>query len=126
MSVRFSKPEFARLVSAAIERIPAAFSKYLAEVAIDVEASPDRAMCESVEVDDPEELLGVYLGTPLTERGIEVDVPVSDRIVIFQRNIEAICDTPEEVVEQVRLTVLHEIGHHFGLDEDELAEMGYE
>jgi predicted Zn-dependent protease with MMP-like domain len=126
MSVRLSQHEFARLVAAAIERIPRSFSKYLADVVIDVEPRPDRSVCESVEVDDPEELLGIYLGTPLTERGIEADVPVSDRIVIFQRNIESICESPEDVVEQVRLTVLHEIGHHFGLDEDELAEMGYE
>jgi len=126
MSIRLSTGEFAALVVRAIASIPDSLSSYLSNVVVDVEPTPDAEVCRAMEVDDPEELLGLYLGTPLTERGIEAEPALPDRIVIYQRNVEAVCDSSEDIVEEVRLTVLHEIGHHFGLDEDELAELGYE
>lgn len=79
-----------------------------------------------MDVDDPTELLGMYHGTPLTEREFGLDGILPDRVVIYQRNLEAMCETREEIVEQIRITVLHEVGHHFGLDEDDLAELGYD
>ena len=79
-----------------------------------------------VGVDDPTELLGLYHGTPLTERSIEEGFSMPDRIVLYQRNIEDMCETKDEVIEEIRTTVLHEIGHHFGLDEDDLEELGYD
>jgi predicted Zn-dependent protease with MMP-like domain len=71
-------------------------------------------------------LLGLYHGTPLTERGVEHHARLPDRITIYQRNIERICRTPAQIVQQVRKTVLHEVGHHFGMDESALEEMGYQ
>lgn len=70
-------------------------------------------------------LLGLYEGVPLTERGEGYFGFLPDRISIYWREICAVCATPEDVVEQVRITVVHEIAHHFGIDDDRLHELGW-
>ncbi len=62
----------------------------------------------------------------MTERSVEAGMQLPDRVTIYQRNIEHICETPREIVEQVRTTVLHEIGHYFGMDENDLFDVGYD
>ncbi len=124
--MRLSEEQFAALVEKALSDLPDRFRELLQGVVVDVEPMPDRRTCREMEEDDPRELLGLYQGTPLTERGVEYDGGLPDRIVIYQRNIERLCRSPREIIEQVRTTVLHEVGHHFGLDEDELEELGYE
>ncbi len=116
---------FEQLVRQAVEALPEAFLEYLGEVAVDVEAEPGTADLRALGLEDPRELMGQYLGTPLTQRSVEETGRLPDRIVIYQRNVERVCRTKAQIVEQVRLTVLHEIGHHFGLDEDELDAVGY-
>jgi predicted Zn-dependent protease with MMP-like domain len=69
-------------------------------------------------------LLGLYHGVPLTERGEYYNLVPPDRISIYQEPIEDMCETDDEVREQVRKTVLHEIGHYFGIDDDRLHELG--
>lgn len=123
--MKFSTDAFAELVRQAMEGIPESFAEYLADVSVDVEPMPDRATCASLGIDDPRELLGLYHGVPLTERSLEFSGRMPDRITIYQRNIERICRSRAQVIEQVRKTVLHEVGHHFGLDEDDLEELGY-
>ena len=86
---------------------------------------PDRETCAKAGIDNPRELLGLYRGTPLTERSVEHARHLPDHVTIYQRNIERCCRNKREAVEQIRRTVLHEVGHHFGLDEDDLAKMGY-
>lgn len=122
---RLSESAFARLVDRAIAGIPDRFAPYLKDVVIDIEQAPSRAECDEVGIDDPRDLLGFYCGTPRTERGIETEPMLPDRIVIYQRNIERVCKSEDDIVREVRVTVLHEIGHFFGLDEDELEDLGY-
>lgn len=117
--------EFDALVSEAIEGIPAAFRPYLERVVVDVEDMPDRATLRELAIDDPRGLLGLYRGRPITELSVEDPVSFPDRIVLYRANILRICRTKAEVVEQVRATVLHEVGHHFGLSEDDLNALGY-
>jgi predicted Zn-dependent protease with MMP-like domain len=124
--MRLSRAEFERLVERALAEIPEPFASRLAEVAIDVEPMPDARTCREMDVDDPTELLGLYFGVPLTERTLDDPPAMGDRITLYQRNIERDCESWEEVVEEIRTTVLHEVGHHFGLDEDDLTELGYE
>lgn len=69
-------------------------------------------------------LLGLYHGIPITKRGEYYNLVAPDKISIYQEHIEAICETEDEVREQVRKTVLHEIGHYFGIDDDRLHELG--
>jgi predicted Zn-dependent protease with MMP-like domain len=94
-------------------------------LAVDVEPMPDGETLEEMGIDDPRSLLGLYRGTPLTARSVEQSLRMPDSIVIYQRNIERMCRTRQQLVEQIRKTILHEVGHHFGMDERELGEMGY-
>ena len=125
MPLRFSRREFDRAVQDALKEIPPSFAPYLAGLAVDVEPSPPPDVLADLEIDDPTELLGLYQGTPLTERSVEAPPLAADRVVIYQRNLEQMCETREELVDEIRATVLHEVGHHFGLDEDELENLGY-
>ncbi len=70
-------------------------------------------------------LLGLYEGIPLTERGIDYSATMPDRITIYKANICRVCKTEAEVVEQIRRTVIHEVAHHFGIDDDRLDELGW-
>lgn len=124
-SMNFSTAEFKQLIKQAVAEIPPELAGYLSNVSIDVEPMPDERTCRSLDLRDPAELMGLYQGTPLTERSVEQSAHLPDRIIIYQRNIERIARTQREIVEQVRMTVLHEIGHHFGLDEDQLDGLGY-
>ncbi len=123
--MKLTTKEFEALVEESLREVPPMFAKFLEEVAIEIEQVPDRRTCLEAGIDDSTELLGYYQGTPLTERSVEQDLRLPDRITIYQRNLERFCETREEMIEEVRITVLHEIGHHFGLDEDELEELGY-
>lgn len=124
--MKLSEKEFADLVREALAEIPAPFARCLEEIVVDVEPVPDAEALRAGGVEDPGELLGLYIGTPLTERSVDDSLQLPDRIVLYQRNIERECRTKREIVEEIRTTVLHEVGHHFGLDEDDLFEVGYD
>lgn len=124
--MKLSSDEFAQLVKEALADIPPPFDEFLQEIAIDVESTPDAETLREMEIDDPTEILGLYHGLPLTERGLEMLPEMPDRIVLYQDNLELACETKEEIIHEIRVTVLHEVGHHFGLDEDDLEELGYD
>ena len=124
--MRLLRNTFAKLVQEAMADVPPAFAPYMNEVIVDVQPKPDRALLRELGVRDPKSLLGVFEGTPITERELEQRGVVGNRITIFQRNIERGCRTRKEIVNQIRTTVLHEVGHHFGLDEEDLAELGFD
>ena len=111
-----SDDEFDALVDAAIADIPAELINQLSNVAVFVEDDPPA---------DQPELLGVYEGVPLTERGEQYGAVLPDRIVVFKNPILAVCGTHDDVVREVRITVVHEIAHHFGIDDERLHELGY-
>ncbi len=105
--------KFEALVAQALNGLPRAFRKKLTNVAIIVEdLPPEGAECEGL-------LLGLFHGIPRTEKSVFFSSP-PDRIFLYQRNIEAICTSEAEVRRQIRTTLLHELGHYFGLSEDEL------
>jgi len=124
--MKLSSDEFARLVKQALADIPPPFDEFLQEIAIDVESTPDAETLREMGIDDPTEILGLYHGLPLTERGIEMLPEMPDRIVLYQDNLELACETKEEIIHEIRVTVLHEVGHHFGLDEDDLEALGFD
>lgn len=76
-------------------------------------------------MDDTELLLGLYEGFPLPDRMTEVPAAVPDRIWLFKDDIEDYAEDEQDLIEQVRITLLHELGHYFGLDEDDLEALGY-
>jgi len=117
---------FRRLVAEALENLPAEFLEMMNNIEVVVEGLPTPEQ-EASAGGDPEEglLMGLYEGIPLTERTSAYGGVLPDRITLFQENIEAVCEGPGEIVEEVRKTVLHEIAHHFGIDDDRLLELDY-
>ncbi|HOA72645.1 MAG TPA: metallopeptidase family protein [Phycisphaerae bacterium] len=123
--MRLSDEAFEAVVEDALASIPDGFHRYLQEIVVDVEDMPDDEICEELGV-DPRGLLGLYQGVPLTERSVSAPYQFPERITLYRRNIERMCRTRRQMVEQIRKTVLHEIGHHFGLSEQHLRDLGFE
>ena len=110
------EPVFEELVADALDEVPAELMALLDNVVVLVE---DR------NPDEPD-LLGLYEGYALTERGWQYGGALPDRIMIYREAICEICDEPDEVVEEVAITVVHEIAHHFGIDDDRLHALGWD
>ncbi|HEY7011634.1 MAG TPA: metallopeptidase family protein [Streptosporangiaceae bacterium] len=102
------------MVAAALDSLPDELGQLMRNVAVTVEHGAG-----------PPGLLGLYEGVPLTSRTTGYAGVLPDRITIYQRAICAICSTEGEVVEQVRRTVIHEVGHHFGIGDERLDELGW-
>jgi predicted Zn-dependent protease with MMP-like domain len=115
VAIELSRREFEELVADALDEIPAEFTATMDNVVVLVEdANPEEP-----------DLLGLYQGVALTERTSDYGGVLPDRITIYQRPIQAICETEQDVVHEVAVTVVHEIGHHFGMDEKALHELGW-
>ena len=125
MAYRVSKTEFMDLVDAAVSDLPEEFAQFLEEVPIEVHEVPTSAQQARLNLRRGNLLLGLYVGRPRTRRSVEDSGAMPDVIYLFQRNIESICNSEGELVDQVRKTVLHEIGHHFGMSEEDLDALGY-
>ena len=116
--------DFDRIVTEALEALPQVFQDRMANVEIVVEEWPDRETMRLTGTRHPAELLGFYHGIPLTERSQGHTLVLPDKISIYRQPIERMCRTPEAIRAQVRRTVMHELAHHFGLDDDRLREIG--
>jgi len=90
-------------------------------VVIEEQASPD--LLSEMDLRSPFDLLGLYQGIPIDQRGFYYGNVLPDKITLFQLPIESVCRTKEEIAEKVREVVIHEVGHYFGLDEDRLEEL---
>jgi predicted Zn-dependent protease with MMP-like domain len=105
---------FEDMVVAALDALPEQLGRLMSNVAVTVEHGPG-----------PSGLLGLYEGIPLTSRTSQYAGVLPDRITIYRQAICAICRTETDVADQVRRTVIHEVAHHFGIDDDRLAELGW-
>jgi predicted Zn-dependent protease with MMP-like domain len=110
--------EFEALVERALRRLPRQFKDRIANVAVVVEDWADDETLEELGIEPPDTLYGLYRGTDLTRRDSSYGNVLPDTIHIYQGPIEEDCDDPEEMAELVLDTVIHEIGHYFGLDDD--------
>lgn len=118
MPTDLSADEFDEAVADALDTIPPELARAMDNVVVLVEDEPPPGM--------PHDLLGLYEGTPLTERGDWWGAgALPDRITIFRRPTTAVCSDRDQVVQEVRVTVVHEIGHHFGIDDERLHELGW-
>jgi predicted Zn-dependent protease with MMP-like domain len=125
MAYRVSKAEFMELVESAVADLPEEFARFLEEVPIEVHDVPTASQRARLKFDRGDLLLGLYVGRPRTQRSVEDSGAMPDVIYLFQKNIELICSSGAQLVQQVRKTVLHEIGHHFGMSEEDLEALGY-
>jgi predicted Zn-dependent protease with MMP-like domain len=112
--------EFERLTARAIDALPPAFARLLDNIVVVVEEEPTAEQMESVGLDPGEyDLLGLYEGISLDQRGFEYSA-LPDRVVLFRLPILWACKSEREVESEIRDTLIHELGHHFGLDDDEM------
>ncbi len=116
MPLDISPAEFDDLVDAALDQLPAEIAQRVHNVVLLVEPHAP--------AEDPD-LLGVYDGVALTERAANHAGDLPDRIILFREPLLELCTTPEQLADEVRITVVHEIAHHFGIDDARLHDLGY-
>lgn len=115
---------FKRLVEEAIDTIPPRFAREVRNLAIVIEDEPSTELLVEMEIEPGDTLLGLYQGTPLTERGLSFGNSLPDRITLFQRPIEEDGDGSEDdVIVAIGETLIHELGHYFGMDEDQIMDI---
>jgi predicted Zn-dependent protease with MMP-like domain len=112
--IEVAPERFEEMVAEALDGLPPEFGRQMSNIAVTVEHEPG-----------PPGLLGLYEGIPLTSRTSQYAGVLPDRITIFRQAICAICRTESEVAEQVRRTVIHEVGHYFGIGDERLHELGW-
>jgi predicted Zn-dependent protease with MMP-like domain len=120
-----TRREFEKVVEAAVAALPEMFRKKIQNVEFRVAESPNRRQSGRKDPRRREpSLYGLYEGTPYGDRGSHDSLRLPDQITIFRRAIERDCKSRAEMVQCIQETVLHEIGHYFGLDDDRLDELG--
>ena len=114
--MEIEESEFEELVVRALDGVPPELTALMDNVVVLIEAEPP-----------PEEagILGLYDGVPLTERDSNYTFREPDRIFIYRGPLTRMCESPDELVDEVRITVVHEIAHHFGIDDEHLHDLGY-
>ena len=115
-----TRAAFERLVTEAVMLIPVKFRRAMTNLALVVEDEPSAELLETMEIEPPDTLYGLYEGTPLTERGWAHGNALPDRITLFQIPIEEDSEDQDEVRAVIGETLIHEVGHYFGLSEDEI------
>jgi predicted Zn-dependent protease with MMP-like domain len=117
------RQRFQQLVSEAIDSIPARFRRHMKNVAVVVEDEPSADLLDEMEIEPPDTLYGLYQGTPMTVRGWDHGNALPDRIVLFQGPLERDSEDEDDLVTAIGETLIHEVGHYFGLSEEEIEEI---
>ncbi|MGE5237460.1 MAG: metallopeptidase family protein [Chloroflexota bacterium] len=123
MSFRITRERFEKLAEEAVTTLPEEFKEYFTNITVVVEDYPSREDARSTGA-RRDELLGLFRGVAYTERGglLDIPPPLPDVITLFKHNLEQICESEEDLVEEIQKTVMHEVGHYFGLSEEDLEE----
>jgi len=125
------RKHFDRLLDEVVERLPAEVLELMDEVPLVVEDYPGAPLCKEMEIENRDELCGLFRGIAISEPEQEHGRPHSNQVLLFREGVLAAAMDEDgrisdnELQRQMRITILHEYGHHFGLDEDELDELGY-
>ncbi|GAA3530149.1 metallopeptidase family protein [Nocardioides daeguensis] len=117
MPVEMSPEDFDALVDRALDEIPEELARLVHNLVVLVEDEPPEG--------EPDDLLGLYDGVALTERGGGLHPQLPDRIFLFRGPLLDMCDDEEDLADEVRITVVHEVAHHFGIDDARLHDLGY-
>ena len=121
-----TREEFEDLVREALDGLPDEFAKRMDNVEVVVEEEPEPELLRSMGMDPRRDtLFGLYQGVPLHRRGDSYGGVLPDKITIFYRPLLRACRTPDRIRRQVRTTVIHEIGHFFGLNDKAIRDLGY-
>jgi predicted Zn-dependent protease with MMP-like domain len=125
MPYHVSKARFAELVEKALAELPPQFAAALEEMTVQLKERPTRRQLRAAGLADDELLFGLYHGIARPDRSVEHSGTFPDVIYIFQEDHELVAADEAELVREVRATVLHELGHHFGMSEEDLDKLGY-
>lgn len=126
MVTAMNRAEFEALVADELDRLPSPFAEGMRNLQIVVEEAPSRELLRSLGLDPRRDtLFGLYEGTPLSERGFDDSGLLPDRISIFYRPLREACRTRAKLRREVRITLIHEIAHFLGMDDDEIDGFGY-
>lgn len=123
--IRFGAKAFDSIVKQAIARIPPEMRQHLDNILITVQRRPSAEMLAELGMSPTETLFGVYWGVPLPERSVTDPPLYPDSIILFQEPLEDACTTREELVEEIEITVAHEIAHALGFTDEDLDALGY-
>lgn len=123
--MRLSEHEFTKLVDEGLKLIPADIRRLMDNIQIVIEDAPSDELLDDMGVPGDETLYGLYEGVPLTERTTEYSA-FPDRVTIYRLPLLEDFDDPGELRREIARTVIHEIAHHFGIDDDRLAELGWD
>ncbi len=123
MSSRLPRAEFERLVREAVGLIPRRFREEMRNLALVVETEPAPELLTEMGIEPPDSLYGLYQGTPLTERRWDYGNALPDRILLFQGPHEREAEDDDDLMASIAETLIHEIGHYFGLSEEEIEEI---
>jgi len=123
MPYSVSREHFEKLVEEALESLPEEYRKYFTNISIIVEDYPGDEDMRRLKV-KKHHLLGLFSGVPYPDKGgfFSIPYPIPDKITLFQKNIESLCSTEKDLITQIQKTLIHEVGHYFGLSEKELRE----
>lgn len=124
--MKLNNKEFDRIVKAAVLRIPEEIRQHLENIVISVQKRPSPEILEEMGFTAEETLLGLFQGTSQIERSVTSPPLFPDTIFLFQEPLEEMCETAEELEEEIEITIVHEIAHALGMSEEKLAELGYE
>ena len=120
-----NRREFDRILAKAIRRLPAEIRSQLDNLIISVRDRPPPQLLEEMGLPPDEPLLGVFQGVPLPEQSLTAPPLLPASIIVFQGPLEEICETSQELEEEIEITLAHEVAHFLGIDEERLVELGY-
>ncbi len=121
--MKLAREEFEKTVIAVLQRLPQFIKEKMENVDVVIEDRASSRLVSEMELRSPYDLLGLYQGVPIDQRGFYYGNVLPDKITLFQLSIESVCNTNEEIKEKIREVVIHEVGHYFGLDEERLEEL---
>ena len=119
-----SYDDFSDLAFAALDGLPEWVHAWLSNVQVVIEDWPSREQLADLGFEEDDVLLGLYEGIPLTERSADYGMVLPDKVTLFRGPILSFCETRADVADEVKHTVVHELAHHFGIDDERLAALG--
>ena len=116
--------DFDRYVTNAIDSIEPQFRQHLSQVPVIIEDTPDQLVCQNLKLADPRSLLGLFRGTPLNRRSVLSNV-TTDQIILYRKNLLAFCTSQQQLQNQIRITLIHELAHYLGFSEEQIRQLHY-
>ena len=123
--MKLSRKRFEKIVAEALDELPEEIGKALSNIYVVVEQWPSEETIREMNMRSRHELLALYEGIPLTERNTDYGAVLPDKITIFQGPIQAMGSSLPELIDEIRIAVVHELAHHFGIDDKRVHELGY-